>query len=640
MLIIDRTQRTWATLSAVVCLVAGAAYIWYSASSPDGPSGGSVPGLIFGLISSGMMVFAGLLSVRRRFPIARWGSGQFWLRAHLWVGALTVPFALFHAGFGLGGRLEMLLWLLFVTVIASGFWGLILQQYLPRMMLEQIPRETFIEQIPHLCHRFTVDSDRLLSELCGPLEISLTAIELKHYESHLRRHFEEDRSKNRSQYPKTASDAEHFQTFLAKVYVAASATSDQSIDGRRSSAADTAGPASGAPTEATPADATPTLQSVARVTHPPADTAVTASPAPPPAKPDPRALLAAAKARTAALDASAGTSTAAVPASSALGESAPAPMPEGRPTVADAAAKPKPDPQALLAAARAKRAALTAASPSAESPPPTIPPTEVHPSAETHGNPETPPPAAPTEKPKPDPQALLAAARARKAALEAAATLPPTELPASPATPTTPAQPQSAPASTAGKPSPQAMLAEIKAKREAAARAAAGPATGTAATSEPTAVTQASASKPDPLARLRAARDVAPPQSGSLGTALTAAAEVAPPTPEQLAEMKLFYIKLIRPQLPAQRDTRDWMEAIRQSTMACSIRKDNQHPQFIKIFEQLREMCEQRRQFAFVLRYHRWLHGWLLIHIPATVALYLILVVHAVAALRVIPFGN
>lgn len=637
MLIIDRTQRTWATLSAVVCLVAGAAYVWYSASSPDGPSGGSVPGLIFGLISSGMMVFAGLLSVRRRFPIARWGSGQFWLRAHLWIGALTVPFALFHAGFGLGGRLEMLLWLLFLTVIASGFWGLILQQYLPRMMLEQIPRETFIEQIPHLCLRFTVDSDRMLSELCGPLEVSLTGIELKHYESHLRRHFEEDRSKNRSQYPKTASDAEHFQTFLAKVYVAASVMPDKSIDGRRSAAADTAGPAPGAPTKATPAGATPTLQSVARVTPSPADTAVTASPATPPPKPDPRALLAAAKARTAALAASAGTGTAAVPASSAPDESAPEPTPDGRPTVADAAAKPKPNPQALLAAARAKRAAMTAATPSAESPPATAPPTEVQRSAEAHGNPETPPPAAPTEKPKPDPQALLAAARARKAALDAAATLPPTELHASPATP---AQPQPAPASTAGKPSPQAMLAEIKAKREAAARAAAGPATGTAATSEPTAVTQASAAKPDPLARLRAARDVAPPQSGSPGTILTAAAEVAPPTPEQLAELKLFYLTLIRPQLPAQRDTRDWMEAIRRSTMACNIRKDNQHPQFIKIFEQLREMCEQRRQFAFVLRYHRWLHGWLLIHIPATVALYLILVVHAVAALRVIPFGN
>ena len=44
---------------------------------------------------------------------------------------------------------------------------------------------------------------------------------------------------------------------------------------------------------------------------------------------------------------------------------------------------------------------------------------------------------------------------------------------------------------------------------------------------------------------------------------LVAAAKVAPPTPTQIKELKLFYLELIRPQLPMQPATQSWREAIR-----------------------------------------------------------------------------
>lgn len=710
MLIIDRTQRTWATLSAVVCVVAGAVYFCYANWSANGPSGGSILGLMFGSIAAVMMIFAGLLGARRRFPSARIGSAQFWMKGHLWIGTLTVPFALFHAGFGLGGRVEILLWILFFIVILSGFWGLLLQQMVPRMMFENLPRETFLEQIPHLCNRFTAESDCRLAEACGPLEVTISPVELKQFAVHWQPHFEEDRKKNRNDYPKTASDTEHFQKFLTKVYVGIPVSAaPQTAEVPQTDAASAASPVmkSVAHVKAPAVAPTATATSEAPVAHPKPDprallaaakakaagagTAAVANETAPadgsspvatnpvaPTKPDPRAMLAAAKARKAMEGATSGT-------------------PKSSPSAAESApATAKLDPKALLAAARAKKAAAEAATATPEStaPPPVEPPAA----------------AAPA---KPDPQAILAAARAKKAAAEAAQTTPElTATESSEPSATTPAKPNPkamlaaakakreaaaaalAPAvdltpehtaavspasveptsdSTKPKADPRAMLAAAKAKREAAEAATAGtpeaaPHPVAEATSSIPAV-QAPAGKPDPKAMMAAmkARKEAAAQQASTAPAVTppaakanplaqlktvkeppasttptlvAAAKVAPPTVVQIKELKLFYLELIRPQLPLQPNTQSWRDAIRRSIMVCQIRSDNQHPQFIPIFDYLLDLCEQRRQFAMVQRYHAWLHGWLLVHIPVTVALYVVLLVHAIVALRVIPFGN
>jgi hypothetical protein len=48
---------------------------------------------------------------------------------------------------------------------------------------------------------------------------------------------------------------------------------------------------------------------------------------------------------------------------------------------------------------------------------------------------------------------------------------------------------------------------------------------------------------------------------------------------------------------------------------------------------QLESLCEERRQLAEQERLHAWLHGWLLVHIPLSVALLAIGVAHVVASL-------
>jgi hypothetical protein len=43
----------------------------------------------------------------------------------------------------------------------------------------------------------------------------------------------------------------------------------------------------------------------------------------------------------------------------------------------------------------------------------------------------------------------------------------------------------------------------------------------------------------------------------------------------------------------------------------------------------LGELCEERRQLGEQQRLHRWLHGWLLIHVPVSWTLLVLVLVHA-----------
>ena len=90
-MILDRAHRQWRLLTMVVLVIGSVAYATY-ASGPSGVSGGSLPGLVFGLVGTAMMVFAGLLSARRQVPTWRIGSAQFWLKGHIWIGLLSVAF--------------------------------------------------------------------------------------------------------------------------------------------------------------------------------------------------------------------------------------------------------------------------------------------------------------------------------------------------------------------------------------------------------------------------------------------------------------------------------------------------------------------------------------------------------------------
>jgi hypothetical protein len=51
------------------------------------------------------------------------------------------------------------------------------------------------------------------------------------------------------------------------------------------------------------------------------------------------------------------------------------------------------------------------------------------------------------------------------------------------------------------------------------------------------------------------------------------------------------------------------------------------------VVDWLEQSCDERRQLAQQERLFRWLHGWLKVHIPCSVALLVFTVVHVITAL-------
>jgi hypothetical protein len=154
-----------------------AIYAAYAMHAPEGPRGGSVLGLTFGVIGFGFMLFAALLGARKRVPTWRIGRAQAWMRGHLWLGLLSLPMILFHGGFHFGGTLtRVLMWLLIITVV-SGVFGAALQHYVPRVMTTDVKLETIYDEIGNVRKLLREEADRGVEAICGPLGIGKSANE-------------------------------------------------------------------------------------------------------------------------------------------------------------------------------------------------------------------------------------------------------------------------------------------------------------------------------------------------------------------------------------------------------------------------------------------------------------------------------
>lgn len=158
---IDRTHRPWMWVTLLLFAASAIAYVIFSARSPTGPRGGSAAGLAFGIAGYALMIYAALLGVRKKVPVWRIGRGQSWMRGHLWLGLLSFPLILFHCGFAWRGPLTSLLMLLLLLVILSGVFGAVLQNYLPGILLAQVPMETIYEQIPEVRAQLCEEADQL-----------------------------------------------------------------------------------------------------------------------------------------------------------------------------------------------------------------------------------------------------------------------------------------------------------------------------------------------------------------------------------------------------------------------------------------------------------------------------------------------
>jgi hypothetical protein len=98
---------------------------------------------------------------------------------------------------------------------------------------------------------------------------------------------------------------------------------------------------------------------------------------------------------------------------------------------------------------------------------------------------------------------------------------------------------------------------------------------------------------------------------------------------EQAEELKEVYLTAIRPYL---------LGARRSAPPDLGNLRRTAPDEWRTALDRLRDLCEEARQLGLQERLHTLLHNWLFLHAPASLALFALIVVHAVYALRYVGF--
>jgi len=120
----------------------------------------------------------------------------------------------------------------------------------------------------------------------------------------------------------------------------------------------------------------------------------------------------------------------------------------------------------------------------------------------------------------------------------------------------------------------------------------------------------------------------------SSGAAVAAAAEIVVLTEEQSAPLRQFYLNEMRPFLERPQERRVALARADKAQLAFSAIRTLLPTAAHATLGDLEDICDEARQLQQQERLHHWLHGWLLVHIPLSLALILLGAIHAVMALR------
>ena len=134
------------------------------------PGGGSLSGLVLGVLAGLIFLFEFALVLKKTsaFRTVRWLlPAQAWMKAHIWLGLLTVPVVVLHSGGRFGGTLTTIFVLVFAVVIVSGVWGLLMQTLLPRLLVDASAAETVYSQIDRVGRQYATEAQRLVQLACG-----------------------------------------------------------------------------------------------------------------------------------------------------------------------------------------------------------------------------------------------------------------------------------------------------------------------------------------------------------------------------------------------------------------------------------------------------------------------------------------
>lgn len=126
--------------------------------------------------------------------------------------------------------------------------------------------------------------------------------------------------------------------------------------------------------------------------------------------------------------------------------------------------------------------------------------------------------------------------------------------------------------------------------------------------------------------------------SAAVSAGASAAVAVAPErilfSQEQSAPLRSFYLSEMRPFLENPKKTGRRLNDPASASSAFAGLRTLLPATAHATLADLEEICDEACQLARQEQLHRWLHGWLLLHIPLSLALILLGAIHAVMALR------
>jgi hypothetical protein len=103
---------------------------------------------------------------------------------------------------------------------------------------------------------------------------------------------------------------------------------------------------------------------------------------------------------------------------------------------------------------------------------------------------------------------------------------------------------------------------------------------------------------------------------------------------EESARLRDFYLSEVRPFLEKPKEGGRRLANADKAANAFSGLRTLLPGAAQSALQDLEDICDEARQLVRQERLHHWLHGWLLVHIPLSLALILLGAVHAVMALR------
>jgi hypothetical protein len=122
--------------------------------------------------------------------------------------------------------------------------------------------------------------------------------------------------------------------------------------------------------------------------------------------------------------------------------------------------------------------------------------------------------------------------------------------------------------------------------------------------------------------------------SAASGTAVAAAPEIILLSAEESAPLRRFYLNEVRRFLEHPRERGLVLASAERAQSAFSGVRTLLPAPAHDALDDLQDICDEARQLQRQERLHHWMHGWLLVHIPLSLALILLGAVHAVMALR------